>query len=160
MITQSTARPPLNCPSWSLALARAKGDDGLPPEPRYMAEFHGRIVRAFALIGVALMSIPLGVTRKRAPAWPRIALALAILVAFDQILQTVQSLAGLGLVDPALGLWGVGAGFMLGAGWLYAMTPGQGAASPLRAILRRFDSLFTDLAVFGRRLGGLLGIRP
>jgi len=141
-------------------LTRASGADGLPPEPRYLAEFHGRIVRALSLIGVALMSIPLGVTRKRAPAWPRIVLALAILVAFDQILQTVQSLAGLGLIDPALGLWGVAGVFTLAAGWLYAMTPGQGAASPLRAVLRRFDTLIGDMAVLGRRVGGWLGIRP
>ncbi len=141
-------------------LTRASGEDGLPPEPRYLAEFHGRVVRAFALIGVALMSVPLGVTRKRAPAWPRIVLALAILVAFDQILQTVQSMASLGRIDPVLGIWGVGAAFTLGAAWLYAMTPGQGSASPLRPVLRRLDMLFSDLAVLGRRIGGWLGIRP
>ncbi|MCH8168550.1 MAG: LptF/LptG family permease [Proteobacteria bacterium] len=141
-------------------LTRASGADGFPPEPRYLAEFHGRLVRAFALIGVALMSIPLGVTRKRAPAWPRMVLALAILVAFDQILQTVQSLASLGRIDPALGLWGVGAAFTLGSAWLYAVTPGQGSPSPLRGVLRRFDALFADLAIFGRRAGGWLGLGP
>ena len=140
-------------------LTRASGADGFPPEPRYLAEFHGRLVRTFALIGVALMSIPLGVTRKRAPVWPRMVLALAILVAFNQILQTVQSLAILGRIDPALGLWGVCAVFTLGSAWLYAVTPGQGAPSPLRWLLRWVDTLFGDLAVFGRRLGGWLGIR-
>jgi lipopolysaccharide export system permease protein len=141
-------------------LTRASGADGFPPEPRYLAEFHGRLVRTFALIGVALMSIPLGVTRKRAPVWPRMVLALAILVTFDKILQTVQSLASLGRIDPALGLWGVCAVFTLGSAWLYAVTPGQGSPSPLRGLLRRFDTLFGELAIFGRRLGGWLGIRP
>jgi len=107
-----------------------------------------------------LLSIPLGVTRKRAPVWPRMALALAILVAFDQILQTVQSLASLGRIDPALGLWGAGAVFMLGSAWLYAVTPGQGSPSPLRGLLRRVDTQFSDIAVFGRRLAGWLGVRP
>jgi lipopolysaccharide export system permease protein len=141
-------------------LTRASGADGFPPEPRYLAEFHGRLVRTFGLIGVALMSIPLGVTRKRAPVWPRMVLALAILVAFNQILQTVQSLAILGRIDPVLGLWSVCAVFTLGSAWLYAVTPGQGSPSPLRWLLRSVDTLFGDLAVFGRRLGGWLGIRP
>jgi lipopolysaccharide export system permease protein len=141
-------------------LTQASGADGMPPEPRYLAEFHGRLVRTFALLGVALLSIPLGVTRKRAPVWPRIVLALAILVSFHHILQVVQSLAGLGRVDPVIGMWGVGGVFMLGSAWLYAVTPGQGARSPLRGALRGFDTLFSDLASLGRRFGGWLGLRP
>jgi lipopolysaccharide export system permease protein len=139
-------------------LTRASGADGLPPEPLYMAEFHGRLVRTFALIAVALLSIPLGVTRKRAPVWPRIVLALAVIVGFDQLLQTVYSLATLGRIDPAIGLWGVGAVFTLGSAWLYVMTPGQGAPSPLRGPLRRIDTVFVDAAAIGRRLAGRLGI--
>ncbi len=139
---------------------RAGGADGLPPEPRYQAEFHGRLVRIFALLGVALMSIPLGVMRKRAPAWPRMVLALVVLVGFDQILQTVQSLASLGRIDPVFGLWGVAGVFTLGSAWLYAVTPGQGSRSPFRGLLRQFDMLFVDLASIGRRLGGWLGTRP
>ena len=139
-------------------ITRATGADGLGDEPRYWAEFHGRLVRAVALIGVALLSVPLGVTRKRAPAWPRIALALVILVAFNELLQTVEALASLGRIDPALGLWGVGAVFMLCGGWLFAVTSGQGAPSPLRALLRRLDALSADLAALARRLGARIGL--
>ena len=138
-------------------ITRATGADGLPPEPRYAAEFHGRLVRAIALLGVALLSIPLGVTRKRAPVWPRIVLAVGILVAFNQILQTVQSLAALGQVDPVAGLWGVGAVFMLGSAWLYVSTPGQGAPSPLRWMLRQFDLLAGDIGALGRRCAARWG---
>ncbi len=139
-------------------LERARGTDGLPPDPRYMAEFHGRLVRTFALIGVALLSIPLGVTRKRAPVWPRMVLALSILVAFDQILQTVQSLANLGRIDPAFGLWGVCAVFTMGCAWLYIVTPGQGSPSPMRGLLRQFDAWSAEVASAVRRLGGWLGL--
>jgi len=139
--------------------ARASGADGLPPEPRYAAEFHGRLVRVVAVIGVALMSIPLGVMRKRAPVWPRIALALVVLLTFHHVLQTVQSFASLGRVDPALGLWGVGAVFMLGSGWLYAVTPGQGAASPVRGLLRVLDAIATDAGSLVRRVGSWLGMQ-
>lgn len=139
-------------------LTRASGADGLPPEPRYMAEFHGRLVRIFGVIGVALMSIPLGVTRKRAPVWPRMVLALAVLVSLEQILQAVQSLAALGRIDPVIGLWGVWTLFTLGSAWLYMTTSGQGSPSPLRGVLRRIDLLFVDMGARGRRLAGWLGI--
>jgi len=138
---------------------RATGADGLPPDASFAAEFHARLVRTFALISVALMSIPLGVTRKRAPIWPRIALALAVLISFHHILLTVQSLAGLGRVDPVLGIWGVYAVFTLASAWLYAVTPGQGAESPLRGLLRFLDSIFADLEAQLRRMGDWLGLR-
>ena len=137
----------------------ASGVGGFQPEPRFMAEFHGRLVRTFALIGVALMSIPLGVMRKRAPVWPRIVLTMAVLIGFEQVLQTVQSLAALGRIDPAIGLWGVFAIFTLGTAWLYSATPSQGSVSPLRAFLRRVDSFFIDALQASRRLGFWLGIR-
>lgn len=144
--------------TFSELITRATGADGLAPEPRYWAEFHMRLVRAVSLIGVALLSIPLGVTRKRAAAWPRIAIAVAILVGFNELLQTAGSLASLGRLDPALALWGVGGGFMVLGGWLYAVTPGQGARSPLRGLLRRIDIVSGDLASLARRLAGRLGI--
>ncbi len=140
-------------------IERGTGADGFPPEPRYWAEFHGRLVRAVTLIGVALLSVPLGVTRKRGPAWPRLALAVVILVGFNELLQTVSTLAELGRIDPALGLWGVGGAFMLLGGWFYLATPGQGARSPLRLLLRRMDMVTADLAALGRRAAARLGFR-
>lgn len=139
-------------------VTRATGADGLPPEPRYWAEFHGRLVRAVGLIGVALLAVPMGVMRKRAAAWPRIGLAIAVLMAFNEVLQTVESFAALGRIDPALGLWSVAVVFLLGTGWLYAVSSGQGAPSPLRWVLRGLDFASGDLAAFGRRLAGRLGI--
>ena len=144
--------------TFSELVTRATGVDGFAPEPRYWAEFHARLVRAVGLIGVALLSVPLGVTRKRAPAWPRIALALVVLVAFNELLQTAASLAELGRIDPALGLWGVGGAFLLLGGWLFVVTSGQGAPSPLRGLLRRMDVLSADLGDVARRLGRRFGI--
>lgn len=133
-------------------LTRGSGADGLPAEPRYLAEFHVRLVRTVGLIGVALMSIALGVPRKGAPVWPRIALALAMLITFQYILLTVQSLASLGRIDPAVGLWSVCGVFLLGSAWLYATTPGQGADSPVRKLLRALDALAGDALALGQRL--------
>lgn len=140
-------------------LDRAEGADGFPPEPRYLAEFHGRLVRIVSLIGVALLSVPLGVARKRAPLWPRAVLAVAVLVAYDKVVKAVQSLAELGHVDPVISLWGICAAFTLGCGWLYATTPGQGSPSPLRVFLRWLDTLSSDLAALGQRIGAWMGVR-
>ena len=139
-------------------LDKSKGADGFPPDPQYAAEFHGRLVRIFSLIGVALLSVPLGVARKRAPVWPRAALAVVILIGYDKVVQTTQSLAALGRIDP-IGQWVVFAMFMLGCAWLYAMTPGQGSDSPLRAFLRWVDGLSSDIAQLGRRFASWLGVR-
>jgi len=38
------------------------------------------------------------------------------------------------------------------------VTPGQGAPSPLRLLLRRIDAVSGDLAETGRRLAGRLGL--
>ena len=140
-------------------LDKAGGADGFPSDPRYLAELHGRLVRIFSLIAVALLSVPLGVARKRAPIWPRAVLAIAILVGYDKAVQTLQSMAVLGKVDPALALWGVCGVFTLACGWLYAMTPGQGSPSPLRVFLRQLDLLSSDIARLGRRFGVWLGVR-
>ena len=140
-------------------LERMRSPGPEPPDPRFAAEFHARLVRSVALVGVALFAVPLGVARKRSPAWPRIAIALVILVAFNELLLTTQSLAELGHLDPALGVWGVGTLFMGGSLWLYLATPGQGARSPLRAPLRLVETLLELVAAPLRRLGRWLGIR-
>ncbi len=133
-------------------LDRARGGGGLPADPGYLAEFNARIVRSVSVIGVALMSVPLGVTRKRAAVWPRIALALALMVAFNEVLQMMQSMAELGRIDPVLGPWSACAGFIVTGLWLYVATPGQGSASPLRGLLRGIDALTADLTDLSRRV--------
>jgi len=55
-------------------------------------------------------------------------------------------------VDPVWSLWSVGAIYILGSGWLYLATSGQGSNSPMRVLLRWFDLLMGDAIVKGRRL--------
>lgn len=107
--------------------------------PRFAVEFHDRLVRAVSVIGVALLSVPLGVSRKRAPAWPRIALAAAVLAVFDNLVKSVSAMADLGRIDPALGLWGLALLFNGGALWLYLASPSQGTDGLLRRALRALD---------------------
>ena len=119
---------------WS-AMDGATGDEAL----RFEVEFHERLIRAVSLLGIALLSVPLAVARKRSPGWPRIALAIVVLAVFDNLIKFVSGLGGLGRIDPALGLWGLAILFNGGALWLFVTHPGQGAASPLRRFLRWLD---------------------
>ncbi|QIE56905.1 YjgP/YjgQ family permease [Pikeienuella piscinae] len=113
-------------------LARIRGDEGAPPDPRYAAEFHGRLIRAFALLGVPLIAVPLAVAGKRSPAWRRIALAMAVLIAFQNVTKTVEGMAANGTVDPVLGLWGLCAVYFAFGLWLFFTTASQGTDSALR----------------------------
>jgi lipopolysaccharide export system permease protein len=125
----------LTQPELWAAMREADGEEAR----RFAIEFHDRLIRAVSLIGIALLSVPLAVARKRTPGWPRIALAIVVLAVFDNLVKFVSGLAALGSVGPALGLWGLALVFNGGALWLYLTHPGQGAPSPLRRFLRWLD---------------------
>lgn len=129
------------------AIQTAKGAD----LRRFQVEFHERFVRAVALIGIALLSVPLAVARKRSPGWPRIAMAVAVLAIFDNLVKFVAGMGELGRIDPALGLWGLALIFNGGALWLYLTNPGQGTPGPLQRLLRWIDR--------GRRRGAVNAAR-
>ena len=120
----------------AMTLANGTGD---PDAARFAVEFHERLVRAVSLIGVALLSIPLGVARKRSPRWPRVALAVVALALYDNLIKAVSGLGAAGAIPPGAGLWTLAALFNGGALALYLGTPGQGARGPLRLLLRRLD---------------------
>lgn len=140
-------------------LDRMQAAGGLPAEPRFAAEFHARIVRALALIGVPLIAVPLAVAGKRSPTWRRMVVALAVLVIFQNLTKTVEGMADLGRIDPVFGLWGLCAVYFALGLWLYASTTSQGSDSPARNLfvwidrgLRRVRSLIRKM--FGRRDDG------
>lgn len=126
--------------------ARMKGTDGMPPGgPDYAAEFHARLVRALALIGVPLIAVPLAVAGKRSPVWRRVALALAILVIFQNLTRAVEAAAGNNELDPALALWGLCAVYFAFGAQLYLTTASQGSDSLPRRVFVWFDRLMTRL---------------
>jgi len=107
-------------------------------EPRHAVEFHDRLVRAVSLFGVAWLAVPLGVARKRAPLWPRIAIAVVTLALYDNAVKFAGGIGTLGQVPPAATLWALALAFNGAALAFYLATPGQGTASPLRRLrLRR-----------------------
>lgn len=124
---------------------RMKPVDGVEAEPRFAVEFHGRLIRAFSLFGVALLSVPLGVNRKRAPTWRRIVIAIALLAAYDNIIKFVSGLGAIGYFNPAFSLWGLCCLFILISLWLYVATPSQGSQSPINSILKFMNYLLVQI---------------
>lgn len=118
-----------------------------PVEPRFAAELYGRLIRALALIGVPLIAVPLAVAGKRTPPWRRVALALALLVAFQNTTKTLEAMASNGDIAPGPALWGTFAGYMALGFWLFTSTASQGSDNVLRklfvfidAVIRRIPS--------------------
>ena len=120
-------------------LWRAMGQVTGEERRRFAVEFHDRLIRAVSLIGVAMLSVPLGVARKRSPRWPRLAVAVAALAIYDNLIKFAGSTAALGTIDPALALWGLALAFNGAALWICMATPGQGAPGPVRRLLRLID---------------------
>ncbi len=133
-------------------LARMRGEDGFPTEPRYAAEWHARLVRALALIGVPLIAVPLAVAGKRSPAWRRVMVALAILVTFQNVTKAVEAAATKGDLDPVLSIWGLCAVYFGLGLWLYLSTASQGTDSVIR-------KLYVGLDAAIRRIRRLFGVR-
>lgn len=113
--------------------ARVRAPGGAPPG--LAAELHDRLIRAVSLLGVALLSVPLGVAAKRAPLWPRIAIAVVVLALYDNLVKFVGGVAALGEVPAAAALWALALAFNGAALALYLATPGQGGLGPLNRVL-------------------------
>ena len=134
-------------------LVRIRGEDGLPTEPRYAAEYHGRLVRALALLGVPLIAVPLAVAGKRSPVWRRVVVALAVLIVFQNVTKTVEGLAANGAVPPAPSLWGLCAVYFAFGLWLFLTTSSQGSDGAVRKFYVLVDNAL-------RRARAALPLRP
>ncbi len=79
-----------------------------PPDIRssdMIAEFHGRIVRIMTVPLLAFLAVPLALGRRRSERSIGIALGLAALVIYNQVLDLGENMTETGAIDPWLGLW-------------------------------------------------------
>lgn len=127
---------------------RVSGGWGFQMEPRYAAEFYARILRSLAVIGVPLIAVPLAVAGKRSPPWRRVVVALAILVAFQNVTKAFQASAANGDIDPLLGIGGLGVAYFALGIWLFLTTPSQGTDSLARNMFVWIDHLIVRLKTF------------
>jgi lipopolysaccharide export system permease protein len=69
------------------------------------AEFHRRIIYILAMLILPVLAIPFAIGRSRSPRAYRMAIALALLVAFHEILEQGALAAKLGTLSPWLSMW-------------------------------------------------------
>lgn len=122
-----------------------------PPLPRdeIVAELHGRLTRAAALIFLPFLAIPMALAAKRQRRGIGIVFGAVVLLLFHYVLQTLEGLADAGRL-PAVSLWaatGIFAAFSLGLFWRAQTHPGENpldrlfswmedTASGIRALVR------------------------
>lgn len=113
----------------------------LIPRGTLEAEFHARLVRAVSLPLMPLLALPMGMAAKRARRGLGIALAAAILVLYHHSIQMGESLADIGRVPAALGIWVPFALFALLCGWLFHRTQDRPGENPFAHAFDRMDAV-------------------
>lgn len=79
-----------------------------PPDIRssdMIAEFHGRIAHIISVPLLPFLAIPLALGRRRSERSFGIAIGLAALVIYNQVLDLGENMTETGAIDPWLGLW-------------------------------------------------------
>lgn len=79
-----------------------------PPDVRssdMIAEFNGRIVHILSVPLLPFLAIPLALGRRRSERSIGIALGLALLVVYNQLLDLGENMTETGAIEPWLGLW-------------------------------------------------------
>jgi lipopolysaccharide export system permease protein len=68
-------------------------------------EFHRRIINVLAMLILPILAIPFAVGRARSPRAYRMAIALVLLVAFNEIIEQGAVMAKLGHASPWIAMW-------------------------------------------------------
>jgi lipopolysaccharide export system permease protein len=82
-------------------------------------EFHRRIINVLAMLLLPILAIPFAVGRARSPRAYRMAFALILLVAFNEIIEQGAVAAKLGNISPWLSMWAPMAVLTLFALWRF-----------------------------------------
>ncbi|MDF1585871.1 LptF/LptG family permease [Marinimicrococcus flavescens] len=69
------------------------------------SEFHGRVVRILSALTLPLVALPLAIARRRARRSYGMVIGIALLVAYNQVLQVGEGLADNGRISSWLALW-------------------------------------------------------
>jgi lipopolysaccharide export system permease protein len=126
-----------------LAAALHRPPKGIDP-PEIEAELHGRLARVLSIPLLPLVALPLAIARRRARRSYGIAVGLALLLAYNQVLHFGESLVDDGKLSPWLGLWLPFAFFLaLGASltwWRSARVPHAGGSGRIDLLVERLEA--------------------
>jgi lipopolysaccharide export system permease protein len=73
--------------------------------PEVAAELHGRLVRTLSIPLLPLLGLPLALARRRTHRSYGLAIGLAILIIYNQVVRLGESMVDDGVIGPLLGLW-------------------------------------------------------
>ena len=116
------------------------------------ASLNFRLAEVMMIVMLPLLGLALAVPPKRSTSSLGVIVSIIMVVAYHKVNEYAQSVAGLGKVDPVLGLWGPFVCFAAIIGWMYwriAYVPG---GQPIGA-LERFAGRITKWVsgLFARR---------
>ncbi len=114
-----------------------------PPDVRssdMIAEFNGRIVHILSVPLLPFLAIPLAMGRRRSERSVGIALGLALLVVYNQVLDLGENMTETGAIEPWLGLWTPYFGFAFISLFLFHRATTQVPGTPLFPVLDRFKN--------------------
>ncbi len=89
---------------------------------RFLTAKHKRLAIAFAPFVFALVGVPLGLQSNRSGKGAGFSLALAISLTYYLLLSLARTLAGKGVIPPAIALWLPNCCFLLGGGYFLHRT--------------------------------------
>jgi lipopolysaccharide export system permease protein len=132
----------------------ARASQNLPPDTRpeeIAAELHGRLVRSLSIPLLPFLGVPLAIGRRRTHRSYGLAVGLALLIAYNQVVQVGERMVDNGDIGALLGLWLPFAAFAAICLWLFARAAYR---VPSLAGAARFDMVLDRLSDMLRRVAG------
>lgn len=99
------------------------------------SEFHTRVVRSISPLFLPLLAMPLGMAAKRGRRTGGVILAAVVLLLYEYGIDMTQSLADLGLADPARAVWTAFAVFASLCTGVYATSRKRPGETPVNALV-------------------------
>ena len=112
------------------------------------AELHGRIVRTLSILVLPLLALPLSLGRRRSQTSYGFMAGIGLLIAYNQIVKTGESLVDDGITTAMPGLWLPFAIFLAGSAWLFWR---RAAFVPMPKEWRALDWLSAKVIGFWQR---------
>ena len=117
----------------------------------FAVEKHNRFALAFAPLVLALVGIPLGLQSNRSGKGSGFTMALAIALIYYLLLSIASTIAGKGILPPALAVWLPNSCFLLGGLYLLQRTATEQPMTIFSQPLSGFKHLWQKFLFWGKR---------
>ena len=112
------------------------------PRRALAAELYTRLARAFGLLLMPLLAMPLALATKRGRRAPGLIIGTVVMMAFHHGLQLARGLAINGTAPPALTIGAIFFGFAALASWLFFSSVNRPGDTPLSRLIEGIQAFF------------------